>query len=149
MKWVRRGWASHSTHFVPGSGGCVSLSVLSLCIPWWTLAYQALLSMEFSRQECWNGLPFPSPGDLSDPGIKPGYPALQVNSSLSLKVKLSNFRLFATPCTIQFMEFSRPEHWSGYHFPSSGDLPNPGIEPGSPVLQADSLPTEFTISSWW
>ena len=37
-----------------------------------TVARQALLSMEFSRQEYWSGLPFPSPGDLPDPGIKPG-----------------------------------------------------------------------------
>ena len=40
------------------------------------------------------------------------------------------------------MEFSRPEYWSGYPFPSPGDLPNPGIEPRSPALQADSLPAE-------
>ena len=40
------------------------------------------------------------------------------------------------------MEFSSPEHWSGYIFPSPGDLPNPGIEPRSPALQADSLPAE-------
>ena len=42
------------------------------------------------------------------------------------------------------MEFSRPEYWSGQHFPSPGDLPDPKIEPGSPVLQADSLPTELS-----
>ena len=36
----------------------------------WTVAYQAPLSMQFSRQEYWSGLPFPSPGDLPDPGIK-------------------------------------------------------------------------------
>ena len=40
------------------------------------------------------------------------------------------------------MEFSRPEYWSGWPFPSSGDLPNPGIKPRSPELQADSLPAE-------
>ena len=40
------------------------------------------------------------------------------------------------------MEFSRPEYWSGWSFPSAGDLPNPGIEPRSPSLQADSLPVE-------
>ena len=40
------------------------------------------------------------------------------------------------------MEFSRPEYWSGYPFPSPGNLPNPGIEPRSPALQADSLPAE-------
>ena len=42
------------------------------------------------------------------------------------------------------MEFSRPEYWSGQPFPSPGDLPNPGIKPGSPTLQADSLPTELS-----
>ena len=41
-----------------------------------------------------------------------------------------------------FMGFSRPEYWSELPFPSPGDLPKPGIKPGSPVLQADSLPAE-------
>ena len=40
------------------------------------------------------------------------------------------------------MEFSGPEYWSGLPFPSSGDLPNPGMEPRSPALQADSLPAK-------
>ena len=40
------------------------------------------------------------------------------------------------------MEFSRQEYWSGLPFPSPGDPPDPGIEPGSPALQADSLPSE-------
>ena len=40
------------------------------------------------------------------------------------------------------MQFSRQEYWSGLLFPSPGNLPNPGIEPGSPALQADSLPSE-------
>ena len=40
------------------------------------------------------------------------------------------------------MGFPRQEYWSGLPFPSSGDLPDPGIEPGSPALQADSLLTE-------
>ena len=46
------------------------------------------------------------------------------------------------PWTIEPMEFSRPEYWSRWPFPSAGDLPNPGIEPRSPALQADSLPAE-------
>ena len=46
------------------------------------------------------------------------------------------------PQTIQSMGFSRPEHWSGQPFPSPGDLPDPGIKPRSPALQADSLPAE-------
>ena len=49
----------------------------------WTVAHQASLSMGFSRQEYWSGLPFSSPGDLPDPGIKPRSPALQADSSLS------------------------------------------------------------------
>ena len=43
-------------------------------------AHQSLLSMEFSRKEYWSGLPFPSPGDLPNPGIEPRSPALQVGS---------------------------------------------------------------------
>ena len=49
----------------------------------WTVAHQAALSMGFPRQEYWNGLLFPSPGDLPDPGIEPGSPALQADSLLS------------------------------------------------------------------
>ena len=49
---------------------------------------------------------------------------------------------FATPWTIQSMEFSGPEYWSGWPFPSPGDLPKPGIEPRSPALQANSSPAE-------
>ena len=46
----------------------------------WTIAHQAPLSMGFSRQEYWSRLPWPSPRDLSDPGIKPGSPALQADA---------------------------------------------------------------------
>ena len=55
---------------------------------------------------------------------------------------LSPVQLFATPWTIQSMEFSRAEYWSGKLFPSPGDLPNPEIKPRSPALQVDSLPPE-------
>ena len=56
-------------------------------------------------------------------------------------------RLFGTPGTVgrqapPSMGFSRQEYWNGSPFPSPGTLPNPGIEPGSPTLQADSLPSE-------
>ena len=49
----------------------------------WAVAHQAPRFMEFSRQEYWSGLPFPSPGDLLDPRIKPGSPALQAVAELS------------------------------------------------------------------
>ena len=57
-----------------------SLSPVQLFAPPRTVACQALLSKEFSRQEYWSGLPFPSPGDLPYPGMDPRSPALQVNS---------------------------------------------------------------------
>ena len=53
---------------------------LILCDPMDCIAYQAPLSMGSSRQEYWSGLPFPSPGDLPDPGIEPGSPTLQVDA---------------------------------------------------------------------
>ena len=52
------------------------LSRVPLFATSWTIAYQAPLSMGFSRQKYWSGFPFPSPGDLPDPGIEPGFPAL-------------------------------------------------------------------------
>ena len=55
-----------------------SLSHAQLFGTSWTVAYQAPESMEFSRQEYWSGLPFPSPGDLPDPGIEPWPRVLQV-----------------------------------------------------------------------
>ena len=73
----------------PGLIGLISCNPVKLLshvrffgIPW-TVAYQALPSMDFSRQEYWNGLPFPSLGDLPNPGIKPRSPVLQADSLLS------------------------------------------------------------------
>ena len=57
-----------------------SLSRVQLFATPWTVAYQAPLSMGFSRQESWSGLPFPSPVDLPDPGIEPGSPTLQADA---------------------------------------------------------------------
>ena len=77
------------------------------------------------------------------------YPPLQYHTIyLKVKVKLlSHIRLFVTLWTVAYqaplpMGFSRQEYWSGLPFPSPGDLPNPGIEPGSPTLQADALTSE-------
>ena len=60
---------------------------------------------------------------------------------------VSRVRLFVTPWTVAHqtplsIEFSRQEYWSGLPFPFPGDLPNPGMEPPSPALQADTLPFE-------
>ena len=52
-----------------------SVSCVGLFVPPWTVSQQAPLSMGYPRQEYWTGLPFPPPGDLSDPGIEPVSPA--------------------------------------------------------------------------
>ena len=92
----------------------------------WTVAHQAPLSMEFSRQEYQIGQPFYSPRDLPDPWIKPTSltsPALP-GGFFTWKVKsLSHVQLSATPWTVAHqappsMEFSRQEYWSGLPFPS-------------------------------
>ena len=60
-----------------------SLSRVRFFATLWTVAHQAPPSMGFSRQEHWRGLPFPSPGDLPDPGIEPRSPALQAEALTS------------------------------------------------------------------
>ena len=60
-----------------------SLSHVRLFATLWTVAHQAPLSMGFSRQEYWGGLPFPSPGDLPDPGIEPRSPTLEADALTS------------------------------------------------------------------
>ena len=72
---------------------------------------------------------------------------VMVDRSEEVKL-LSCVRLFVTPWTVACqallsMGFSMQEYWSELLFPSPADLPNPGIESGSPALQADSLPTEL------
>ena len=57
-----------------------SLSHVRLFAIPWTVAYQAPPSMEFSRQEYWSGLPFPSPGDLPNPGTEPRSPTFQADA---------------------------------------------------------------------
>ena len=59
-------------------GRLVTKSCPTLAIPW-TVAHQAPLSMGFSMQEYWNGLPFPSQGDFPDPGVEPGSPGLHAD----------------------------------------------------------------------
>ena len=80
-----------------------SLSCVRLFVTSWTVAHQAPLSMGFSRQEYWSGLPFLSPRDLPNPGIKPGSPALQADALPSEppgkpKVKMKVAQLCPTVC---------------------------------------------------
>ena len=78
------------TRRMPAGGGFVAKLCPTLATPW-TVACQAPLSMGFSRQQYWSGSPFPSPGDLPDPGIEPRAPALQADSLLTeLQGKIKN-----------------------------------------------------------
>ena len=76
---VGHDWATEHHHLLLHLHECVRACFVAqscLFVTTWTVACQAPLSMEFSRQEDWSGLPFPPPGDLPDPGIKPMSPAL-------------------------------------------------------------------------
>ena len=106
---------------------CYSLSCVQLLATPWTVARQAPLSMKSSRQEYWNGLPLPSPGDLPEPRIESGSPALQADALLSkllpLLSRFSRVWLCVTPQMAAHkappsLGFPRQEHWSGLPFPS-------------------------------
>ena len=128
----------------------------------WTVVCQASLSMRFSRQEYWSGLSCPPPGDLPDPGIELVTlmsPALAVGfftTSATEETSLELRKWKSLGCDSLWThglyspwEFSRPDYWSGWPFPSPGDLPNPGIEPRSHTLQADSLPVKPQGKPLW
>ena len=102
------------------------------------VAHQAPTSMGFSRQECWSGLPRPPPGDLPDPGIEP--------TSLMSPALAGGFFAAAAAAAAKLLQsclLAPPEKPQMKLFPSPGDFPNPGIEPTSPALQVQSLPTEL------
>ena len=88
--------------------------VLPFLVTPWTVAHQTPLSMGFSRQESWSGLPFPSPGDLPNLGIEPRSPELQADSSPSEPPE-------------------KPKNTGvGYHFLLQGIFPTQGSNPGLP-----------------
>ena len=122
----------------------------------WTVAHQTLLSVGFPRQALWSGMPFLSPGDLPNLGMKPGSPALQADSLLTESKVINTWWWLSrsvmsdscdpTDCSppgssVHGSLQARILEWDAISF--SGDLPNPGIQPRSPALQADSLLTEL------
>ena len=135
------------------------------------VAHQACLSMGILQARILDGLPCPPPGDLPGPGTEArisyvsciGKRVLNHWETPHSSVKwselksLSRVRLFEIPWTVVYqaslsMGFSRQGYWSGLPFPSPGDHPDPGIEPTSPALQADALPSEppmTQILNWW
>ena len=92
-----------------GSKSCQSHSCVQLVATPQTVAHQAPLSMEFSRQEYGCGLPFPSPEDLPNPGIKPGSPALQADSlpsePLGKPQTLSHVHTFTHNCQMHKIQY--------------------------------------------
>ena len=90
---------------------------------------------------------FPFPGFLHSHPLSKKHTLLSIHV-VKVKVKsLSHVLLLATPWTVAYqtplsMGFSRQKYWSGLPFPFPEDLPNPGIKPGSPTLQAEALPSE-------
>ena len=98
-----------------GGGGLVAKSCPTLATPQ-TVPCQAPLSVEFSRQEYWSGLPFPSPGDLPNPKIEPRSPALQANS-------FPHSVRWEWLC-LPFISVGAENHGSSVTFPRS---PNPNV----------------------
>ena len=116
-----------------------SLSHVWLFVTPWTLAYQAPSSMGFSRQEYWSRLPFPSPGNLPNPGIEPGSPALQTDAIPSGppgKPKLESVahkRLPACPPCLTWGQASGPRVMAPAPGPQiPGCLALPGGRPQDP-----------------
>ena len=145
------------------------LSRVQLFATPWTVAYQAPLSMGFSRQESWSGLPYLPPGNLPDPGIKPmsvvspalagGFFTLAPPGKLynapcvcmCVQSRFSPVQLFATLWTVAYQAplsigFSRQEYWSGLPCLSPGDLFDLGIEPTSLVWASAG---RFFFTSPW
>ena len=127
-----------------------SLSRVRLFATPWTVAHQAPPSMRFSRKEYWSGLPFPSPGDLPDPGIEPRSPALQADALTSeppgkprMLSCFSRVWLSVTLCTcsppgssVHEILQERILEWVAIPFSRPRD------RTWSPALQVDSLPFE-------
>ena len=134
----------------------------------WTVAHQAPLSMEFSGILEWVAISYP--WGLPHPGIMihiswiscigrwilyhcTTWEALIIALLLLFSLQVMS-NSFATPRIVSLPVFSvhgfpRQEYWSGLSFPSPGDLPDPGIEPGPPTLWADALPSEPPGKSTW
>ena len=130
----------------------------------WTIAYQALLSLEFSRQGYWSGLPFPSPGDLPDPQLEPRSPALQADSlpskpqesHVKMHAKLLNAVMLRAPVPINFLlecqeeavRVSKPEvYWSHLlTFPSSARSPTGLWGQGPESVFIEGIPK---LMCWW
>ena len=124
-----------------------------------TVAHHASLSLGVSRQEYWGGFPFPSPGDLPDPGIKPGSPTLQADSLLSEPPGKPYIYIY--PLFLRF--FSYIGHYRGNESgsdikESASNAKDPGLIPGSgrSPAEGNSNPLQYSClenpmdrGAWW
>ena len=116
------------------------------------LNWTEFIKTHLKRPWCWQRLRAGGEGDNKEGQGGEGWDGCMASpTQMDMKEKkvksLSRVRLFATPWTVAYQAppstgFSRQEYWSGLPFPSPGDLPDPGIEPRSPALRADALPSE-------
>ena len=114
----------------------------------WTVAHQAPLSMGFSKQEYWRGLPFSSPGDLPNPVIEPASPALAGRFFFFLplsyqeapKMSLNSESCPGVSDSLQLHGLYSP--WNSPGQNTGGDFPTQGSNPGLPTLQMESWPVE-------
>ena len=104
-------------------------SVMSDSVAVWTVAHQVSLFMEFSRQGSWSGLPFPTPGDLPDPGIEP--------ATLTSPVLAGRLSIISTS-------------WEGYReYSASPWPPVPQGGQGTPSLLEGQAPAHFYAKAFW
>ena len=96
-----------------GCNGLVSKSCPTLATPW-TVACQAPLSMGFPREEYWNGLPFPFPRDLPDPGVEPKSLALQAGSFTTASSGKPQFSFWSSPKTQEYRSLVSRQEILGY-----------------------------------
>ena len=109
----------------------------------WAVKQEVGIKYEFIPQPEWVTIVANAGWGVGGPMETKAYVLLESLDGKRIEWKLlDHVWLFVTPWSIQSMEFSRPEYWSGWPFSSSRDLPNPGAEPRSPSWQAGSLPAE-------
>ena len=116
--------------------------VAQLCPTTWTVAYQAPLSIGFSRQEYWSGLPFPSPGNLPDPGVEPTSPVSPALQADPLPPRHQGRPGRSSPAS--FPDGSEGKE-STCH---AGDSAQGGLSPGSGRSPEKEMATHSSILAW-
>ena len=120
-----------------------SLSCVQLFATPWTVAYQAPPSMGFSRQDYWSGLPFPSPGDLPNPGIKPRSPTFQAGTLPSEPENIFFFNRCIDGSEVKA---------SAWNVGDLGLIPGSGRSPGEGngnPLKYSCLENPMDRGAWW